>query len=119
VPTLGPITAVFMPLLFALVEFDGWTQPLLIGASLTAVHLVMSNLVEPKLMGERLNLSFFAIILSLFIWGWLWGAPGVLLAVPLTTSIKIILENVPATARYAGLMGRAVRRKRRVPVGSP
>lgn len=111
VPTLGPIISILLPLLFAVVEFPGLVQPLVILASLAAVHLAISNLIEPKFMGERLNLSFFAIILSLFVWGWLWGAPGVLLAVPLTTSIKIVLENVPATARYANLMGKAGWRK--------
>lgn len=119
VPTLGPIVSVLLPSVFALVEFDGLAQPLVVVASLAVIHVGVSNVVEPKLMGEKLNLSFFAIILSLFVWGWLWGAPGVLLAVPLTTSIKIVLENVPATARYANLMGQAVRRRRPSPPVAP
>jgi AI-2 transport protein TqsA len=117
VPTLGPIASILMPVLFALVQFDGWVQPVVIAAALAAIHLGVSNFIEPKFMGERLNLSFYAIILSLFVWGWLWGAPGVLLAVPLTTSIKIIMENVPATARFAQLMGRAGRGRRGKPDG--
>jgi len=115
VPTLGPIISVSLPLLFALVEFEGFAMPLIIAASLIAVHVTASNFLEPKFMGDRLNLSFFAIILSLFVWGWLWGAPGVLLAVPLTTSIRIVMENVPATARYANLLGKMGRRKGTAP----
>jgi predicted PurR-regulated permease PerM len=64
-------------------------------------------------MGERLNLSFFVIFLSLFFWGWMWGAAGVLLAVPVTASLKIVLERIPATARFAMLLGRAGRARNR------
>jgi predicted PurR-regulated permease PerM len=82
-------------------------MPLAIAASLTVLHLTISNFLEPRFMGERLNLSFFVIFLSLFFWGWMWGAAGVLLAVPVTASLKIILERIPATSRFAMLLGRA------------
>jgi AI-2 transport protein TqsA len=76
------------------------------------MHLTISNFIEPKYLGERLDLSFFVIFLSLFFWGWMWGAPGVLLAVPVTASIKIVLERVPATSRLALLLGRTAGRRR-------
>jgi len=52
------------------------------------------------------------IFLSLFFWGWMWGAPGVLLAVPVTASLKIVLERIPATSRLAMLLGRTSGRRR-------
>ncbi|MCD6121646.1 MAG: AI-2E family transporter, partial [Spirochaetales bacterium] len=51
------------------------------------------------------------VFISLLFWGWLWGTPGVFLAVPMTTSIKIILENIPVTAPFAILMERVKRRR--------
>jgi predicted PurR-regulated permease PerM len=71
------------------------------------LHIGISNYVEPRILGERLDLSFFVIFLALFFWGWMWGAAGVLLAVPVTASLKIVLERIPATARFAKLLGKA------------
>ena len=97
VPAIGPFGAVIMPVLIAFVQFD------------TLLHVVVSSFIEPRFMGERLNLSFFVIFLSLFFWGWLWGAAGIILAVPMTASLKIILERIPATSHLAMLLGRARR----------
>jgi predicted PurR-regulated permease PerM len=107
IPALGPIAAVLAPVLISMVQYDTLLMPLAIAASLTVLHLTISNFLEPRFMGERLNLSFFVIFLSLFFWGWMWGAAGVLLAVPVTASLKIILERIPATSRFAMLLGRA------------
>ncbi len=114
VPTLGPIASVAMPLLISLIQFDNPALSLLIVAGLTVIHVGVSSLLEPKFMGQHLNLSFFVIFLSLFFWGWLWGIAGVLLAVPVTTSLKIVLERIPATSRFALLLESA-RRKPRIP----
>jgi predicted PurR-regulated permease PerM len=111
IPTLGPLTAIVMPVLISLVQVDGWLLPLAVAASLSILHLAISNLIEPRFMGERLDLSFFVIFLSLFFWGWMWGAAGILLAVPVTASLKIILERIPATARIAMLLGKTGRRR--------
>ncbi len=113
IPALGPIGAVLMPVLIAFVQYDSLLLPLVIAASLTVLHVVVSNLIEPRFMGERLNLSFFVIFLSLFFWGWMWGAAGVILAVPVTASLKIVLERIPATARIAMLLGKARSRRPR------
>ncbi len=109
VPTLGPIAAVLAPVLIAMVQYEGLLIPLLIASCLAALHIGVSSLLEPKFMGQHLNLSFFVIFLSLFLFGWLWGPAGVLLAVPVTTSVKIILERIPSTSRFALLLESARR----------
>jgi len=111
VPVVGPTTAVTLPTLIALVQFPGPVMALAVVASLTALHLSISNFLEPRFLGERLDLSFFVIFLSLFFWGWMWGPAGVLLAIPVTASLKIILERIPATSRFAMLLGRTSRRR--------
>ena len=113
VPAVGPIGSILLPTLIAFVQFDTLLVPLLAAALLAVLHVAVSNLVEPRIMGERLSLSFFVIFLSLFFWGWMWGAPGVILAVPMTASLKIIVERIPATARFAMLLGRARVRRRK------
>jgi AI-2 transport protein TqsA len=111
VPTLGPITAVVLPTLVASIQYTGWVIPIAVVACLGVLHLSISSFIEPRFLGERLDLSFFVIFLSLFVWGWMWGAAGVLLAVPVTASLKIVLERIPATARIAMLLGRTHRRR--------
>ncbi len=111
VPTLGPATAITLPCLISLIQYPGWVTTIAIAACLIALHLGISNYVEPRVLGERLDLSFFVIFLALFFWGWMWGAAGVLLAVPVTASLKIVLERIPATARFAKLLGKARRRR--------
>ena len=111
VPALGPITAIILPTLITVIQYPGIVMPLAIIASLGVLHLGISNFIEPRFLGERLDLSFFVIFLSLFFWGWMWGAPGVLLAVPVTASLKIVLERIPATSRIAMLLGKTNRRR--------
>ena len=112
VPSLGPITAIALPTLITIIQYPGVVMPLAVVASLTLLHASISNFIEPRFLGERLDLSFFVIFLSLFFWGWMWGAAGVLLAVPVTASLKIILERIPATSHVAKLLGRASGRRR-------
>ena len=109
IPTLGPITAIALPTLISTIQFPTFVMPVIILGCLGVVHLGISNLIEPRILGERLNLNFFVIFLSLFFWGWMWGAAGILLGVPVTASLKIVLEHIPATARLALLLGRVRR----------
>ena len=62
-------------------------------AGYLAVNMVVGNVVEPRVMGARLGLSTLVVFLSLVFWGWLWGALGMLLSVPLTMVIKILAQN--------------------------
>ena len=114
VPTLGPLTAIALPVLISLVQFPGSLLPLAIAASLSALHVGVSNFLEPRFLGESLDLSFFVIFLSLFFWGWMWGPAGILLAVPVTASLKIVMERIPATSRIAMLLGRYNDRRKSV-----
>ena len=62
-------------------------------------------LVTPLVLGKRLSLSPLVVFLSVVVWGWLWGVAGALIAVPLVSSLKVILSHIPATRALAGLLG--------------
>ncbi|MFC2593625.1 MAG: AI-2E family transporter, partial [Fretibacterium sp.] len=73
--------------------------------SLTAIQITIGNVITPKVVGDRLGLSPVVILLSLLLWGTIWGIPGALLSVPIASIIKIVCENIQPLRPIAVLMG--------------
>jgi AI-2 transport protein TqsA len=104
IPTIGSLTAVLFPGLLALVYFDSLTPFLIIVLGLGTIQFLIGNLLEPRLMGNSLNLSGLVIMLSLSFWGAIWGVTGMLLCVPLTVMVLIICAQFPASRPVAVLL---------------
>jgi predicted PurR-regulated permease PerM len=106
IPTVGSIVATIPPVLLAVVQFypNLWMAGVVLFI-LALIQQVIGNFVEPKLMGENLNLSPVVILLSLVFWGWLWGITGALLSVPIAAAIKIVCENIEMLQPISVLMG--------------
>lgn len=104
IPNIGSILAAFPTMLLALVQLGGggmlWT-----GIGYLAINLVMGNFIEPRLMGKGLGLSTLVVFLSLIVWGTILGTAGMFLSVPITMTIKIILEKNENTKWIALLLG--------------
>ena len=105
VPYLGPITSVTVITLAALASFDNVAHALIAPACFGAIHLVENNLVTPTLLGRRLPVNTVAIFLGLIFFGWVWGIPGAVLAVPLTTVVKIACDHIPPLRHLGELLG--------------
>ena len=106
VPTIGSITATALPALLALVQFDTLTPFLVVVLGVTAVQILVGNIVEPRLMGSSLNISPLVVVLTLILWSMLWGIVGMLLSVPITVAIIIICAQFPETRPIAILLSR-------------
>ena len=91
------------------------TIPILAFILMEVVQTVMGNVVDPRLMAFSLNLSPLLVLVSLIFWGWLWGIVGMILAVPLTATIKIIFENIEPLRPIAVLMGGPITPKEKKP----
>ncbi|MBI1391607.1 MAG: AI-2E family transporter [Alphaproteobacteria bacterium] len=106
IPIVGAIAANALPVVLALVqpEGGGLQKAAMTLVSLVALEQTMSSVIEPRLIGRSLNLSPLVILLSLGVWGALWGFAGALLAVPMTVTVMIILTQLPATRPIAILM---------------
>jgi AI-2 transport protein TqsA len=104
IPSFGSIIAIIFPVLFAIVQLDGWWPALLTLATLGAMQLIMSGVVEPLVQGKYLAPSPFVILLSLVFWGWLWGIAGALLSVPLTILIIMTCRQFDRTRWIAVLL---------------
>jgi predicted PurR-regulated permease PerM len=104
VPNIGSIIAAIPACALALVQL-GLGSAALAALGYIVVNMVIGNFIEPRLMGRRLGLSTLVVFLSLVFWGWVLGPMGMLLSVPLTMTIKIILQSHPDTKTFAILLG--------------
>lgn len=96
IPFVGTV-AVLFPILLSLAQFGSLTTTLVLAALLLVAQLISDNVLEPKLFSRQLNLSPFVIIVALSFWTAIWGLPGAILAIPITSMIAIICEAFPAT----------------------
>lgn len=104
IPNIGSVIAAGPPVLLALVQY-GSGSALLVGIGYFIINMVMGNVIEPRLMGQRLGLSTLVVFLSLVFWNWVWGPVGMVLSVPLTVIAKIILEHSKEFRGVAILLG--------------
>ncbi|NOZ42773.1 MAG: AI-2E family transporter [Alphaproteobacteria bacterium] len=104
IPTVGSMLAVLFPALLSLVQFDTFTPFLIVITALVIIQLVIGNILEPKLMGSSLNLSPLVVMLSLALWGSIWGIAGMFLSVPFTVILMIIFSQFPKTRPIAILL---------------
>jgi predicted PurR-regulated permease PerM len=93
IPSIGSALALILPVLFSLVQFDGLTSSLIIFLIMATIQTIAFNMIEPMIIGNKLNLNPIIILLSVLIWGYIWGIIGMLLSVPITAIIKIIISN--------------------------
>ena len=106
IPNFGSIISGILTTFFALVQFWPHPSPVIwVGFVMLAVNMVLGNFVEPKVQGRNLGLSPFIIIVSLSVWGWLWGFLGMILAVPMMVILKIVCENIEFLQPLSILMG--------------
>ena len=106
IPIFGAASAITLPVLLALVQPEGGGVQLALLAlvSLVGAEQVMSNGIEPRIIGRTLNLSPLVILFSLGVWGSLWGFAGLLLSVPITVTVMIILTQFRSTRPIAIMM---------------
>jgi len=95
---------VVLPVLMTAVQFEDTSTVLTMLTLLTALQFGIGNFLDPYVMGNSLNLSPFAILISLAVWSELWGVPGAFLAVPITAILAIVFSEFPGTRPIAVLL---------------
>lgn len=101
IPALGSIVATLLPVAFSMLQFGDYMPGLVLLFSVGAIQFFIGNILDPKIMGDNVNLSPLVIILSLAFWGSIWGITGAILSVPVTVVIVIILSKFPKTQPIA------------------
>jgi predicted PurR-regulated permease PerM len=96
VPYIGVVLAWLPAFLIALTKFRTIGSLVLIAGVITGIHVLAQNLVAPQLVGKRVRLNAVAITVSLLFWGWVWGAMGLLLAIPITAALRVVCDHTDA-----------------------
>lgn len=104
IPTIGSIVATVFPCLLTILQFETLLPFVVITIGLVLIQFFIGNLLEPRVMGKQFNLSGLVILLSLTIWGYIWGIIGMFLCVPILMIISIVLANFPKTRPIAILL---------------
>ena len=106
IPTIGSITAVLLPVLYAVLTLDDPVLLIVLIAALSATQFVAGEVVLPRVMGDRLNLSSVVILLMLVVWGAMWGPTGMFLAIPITVILTLICARFDTTRPIAVLLSK-------------
>jgi predicted PurR-regulated permease PerM len=101
IPTIGSLVGVIFPALLTIIQFNALTPFVIVVVALGAAQFLIGNVLEPKLMGSSLNLSPLVMILSLSLWGQIWGIVGMFLCVPIMVMLMIVLAHISYTRPVA------------------
>lgn len=104
IPNIGSIVATLLPLPLAIVQSESLVRILLVLILPGSVQITIGSFLEPKLMGEGLELHPVAILVALVFWGLIWGVVGMLLAAPMTAILRIVLARFETTRPVANLL---------------
>ncbi len=104
IPYLGVVLAVVPPLVTGIGHIHS-TGAIVVVLTVLGLHLFALNVLYPKFLGSRLQLNPLAVTVALLFFGWLWGAVGLILAVPITAAMKIVFDHVEPLRGYAAWLG--------------
>jgi AI-2 transport protein TqsA len=104
IPVIGPIIVTVLPIPIALAQFHSPWPVILVVVIPGGIHNIIGNIIEPKLMGEGLDLHPVTILLAVSFWGLLWGIVGMFLATPITAVVRIVLMQFDTFRPIANLL---------------
>ncbi|MEZ4969743.1 MAG: AI-2E family transporter [Flavobacteriaceae bacterium] len=104
VQMVGSIISVVLLALFAFVELEPSSTLLFFVLSITGVQVLFGSILEPVFMGKSFSINIITVLVMLMLWGYIWGVPGLIMAIPITVFFKIIFEQFPQTKIIATLI---------------
>lgn len=104
VQMIGSIVSVILLAIFAFVELDPTSILLFFILTIIMVQVIFGSILEPIFMGKSFSINVIAILVSLMLWGYIWGVPGLIMSIPITVFLKIIFEQFPQTKFFSSLL---------------
>lgn len=106
IPYIGSLLAIALPSIIALIQFNELTDFFVIVACLGVIQITLGSIIDPRMLGDSLNISPIMIIFSLAAWGMIWGIPGMFLSIPILAMVVITLGQFPKTRPIAILLSK-------------
>lgn len=107
VPYIGIIIGSLLPALIALATKDSYWYAIGVIAIFGFIQFLEGNIITPKITGSKVSLNSFASILVIVLFSMLWGIPGMILALPITASLKVVFDNTENYKHFGFLLGEA------------
>ena len=104
IPYFGPATAAALPIAFSAAAFHGFSMTLWTAGFFLCWELFTNNVLDPTVLGRGAGLTPFGVVLSATFWAWLWGGPGLFLAIPMTACLSVVGRYVPQLAFLPALL---------------
>lgn len=104
IPAIGPILGTLLPAIFVLIQFGTIGPFLIVLLGTGIISVLIGSFLEPRIMGNSLNISPLAAIFSLALWGLIWGIPGMLMCVPIMVALIIVMAQFKPTRNLAILL---------------
>ncbi|SLN33988.1 AI-2E family transporter [Pseudooctadecabacter jejudonensis] len=101
IPFLGAVLGSIAVFAIAIIQFDTLAHAALAPVIYMTLSSIEGQFVTPSLVGRRMKINAVSVILTVFVWGWLWGVPGIIIAVPFLVIIKAVADNVPSLNKVA------------------
>lgn len=105
IPYIGSLIGLFPPLIVAAIQFKALMPVVWVLVAYVGTQSIEGNYITPKLIAERVNLSPLAVLAGVMYWTWLWGAIGVVLAVPITAAIKVVCDHIDSLRPIGVILG--------------
>jgi predicted PurR-regulated permease PerM len=104
VQMVGSFVCVILLSIFAFIELETSSFLLFFIISITGVQILFGAILEPIFMGKSFSINIIAVLVMLMFWGFLWGIPGLIMAIPITVFLKIIFEQFPGTKKISDII---------------
>ena len=104
VQMVGSFICVILLSIFAFIELETSSVLLFFILTTAAVQVLFGAILEPIFMGKSFSINIIAVLVMLMFWGFLWGIPGLIMAIPITVFLKIIFEQFPSTKKFSSII---------------
>ena len=94
IPYLGSIVGITFPLIYSIIQTGSFDQALCILIGYAFIQIIEGNIITPRIMGDKIGINPFLIIITMLLLGTLWGIPGIIISIPLLAIIKTIVEVI-------------------------
>jgi len=105
VPYIGILVGSLIPALIALVTKDSYWYSIGVIGAFTFIQFLEANFITPKVTGSKVSLNSFVAILSIIAFSMLWGISGMIVALPIVASLKVVFDAIPSLKPYGFLLG--------------